>query len=352
MIDTQRRRFRFSMKLLFVAVTLLCVLFASIAKPLIESRRQQGLLNRVTAIGGRVSNLGTVVRTLTLGRFILSFFSPSFDRYPLYGFDFSGTKLSDDDLDWVTQVQYVKELNLSGTQVSDAGLRRLRNSEFLTKLDLRNTRVTDQALPDLLTMDILASLSVGGTPMSYKALEQLDAKLMYAHFCEERAIDELKAAGIQVVDPARAVKGENSRGCWIVQAGREAYSVIVGMGRPITLTTPDVVNLGYLQSLRKMTFHTAKLGPTGLDSLPPLSMLKELHIFYVNLTDRDLATIAKQTQLESLAINGCDGVTDEGLAHLKALGNLKALQISGKGISKKAITELGKQLPNCTINRD
>ena len=349
MIDAQRPRFRFSMKLLLVAVTLLCVLLASITKPLIESRRQRGLLNRVTAIGGRISDLAVVNRPLSPGRFILSFFGNSFDTNHFYGIDFSGTKFSDDDLDWVTQIKYVKELDLHGTQVSDTGLRHLRNAEFLTKLDLRNTRATDQALPDLLTMELLASLSVGGTSISYKSLEQLDAKLMYAHFCEERAIDEFKAAGIHVTDPLRILEGDRSRGCEIVHAGRETRYVVVGMGT--TLTTQDVVNLGYLQSLGKLTVNTVNVAPSGLDSLRPLPKLKELGFWVVNLTDRDLATIAKQTQLESLIITACDGVTDEGIANLKSMQNLKRLSIAGKRISHQAIVELGKQLPNCTINR-
>jgi internalin A len=352
MNDAPRQRFRFGLKSLLVAMTLAGIVLASLTYPLIEARQQQALMNRVTAMGGRVSNLSVVMRPMSPGRFVLSFFSPKFDRYYFYGFDFSGTLLTDDDLEWVAQIKHVKELDLHGTQVSDAGLRCLRNSVYLTKLDLRNTRVTDQALPDLLTMELLASLSVGGTSISYKALEELDAKLMYAHFCEEKTIVELGAAGIHVANSTRALEGDRARGCWIVYAGRVVHNVYVGMGRPTTLTAPDVENLGHLDSLPTMKFHSVNMGQTGLAGLRPLANLKDLEILYTNLSDSDLTSLAKQTQLESLKVIGCDAITDDGISHLKSLKNLKKLEIQCKRVSKKAIERLEKELPDCKINRD
>lgn len=351
MAEAVRRRFRFGLKSLLVVVTLLCIVLASISKPLLERRRQQQLLDQVTALGGRISNLGTILLPQTPGRFLLSIFSASYDRYLLYRIDLSKTKVRDDDLESIAQLKHVKELNLSGTKISDAGLTHLRNAGFLTRLNLSQTAVTDKAVADLLTMDILASLDVTGSAISYEALEKLDSKLRYAHFCEERAIRELKAAGIGVVDVPRIIEGDESRESWIVTAGSEVRDVVVGMSRPVTLTTKDVENLGYLDSLRQMRFHTAKVGANGIASLRQLPNLKDLDFWSVDLTDRDLAAVAKQTQLETLTLYGCDKITDVGFAQLKSLKNLKRLQIYCKGVSQESITELGKLLPECTIIR-
>jgi Leucine-rich repeat (LRR) protein len=341
------------MKALFVLVTMLCIVLASVTKPILEQRRLQSLLNRVTALNGRVSNPGQFVRPTSVGGYLLSFISPKYSQNLLYGFDLSGTKVTDADLEWLSQIRYFKELNLSGTQISDAGVHQLRGAEFLTKLDLSKTAVTDGALGDLLTMDLLASLNVEGTSVSYKTLEELDSKLQYAHFCEERAIAQLTAAGIQVPNSTRVIEGDREKGCWIVYAGRTVHHVYVGMGRPTTLTPQDVENLGHLDSLPMMKFHSVKVGPSGLTGLRPLPKLKDLEILYSNVTDSDLMTLAKQKQLESLGIIGCDAITDDGISHLNSLKNLKKLRIDQcKQVSKKATAGLEKELPDCKINRE
>ena len=320
-----RRRLRFGMRSLLAIVTLACIILALVAHPMAEARRQQELVSQVAALGGRISVLGSIPREPSPGKFILAHFDSSYGRYPLYRLDFSGAKVTDYDLALLSRIDHIKELSLSGAQISDSGLRHLRNLKFLTKLDLGATNVTDRGLTNLKDLEVLASLNVMGTSVTYDALQFLDAALPYAHFCEERAIDELKAAGIQVTDPKRFVEGESSRGCGVVEAGRVASVVVVGMNPPISLTARDIINLGHLQSLPQMTFHSATLGPEGLTALRRLNELKRLCFWYVNLSDKDLDVLARQTQLESLTIHGCDEISEAALAALR------------------------EQLPNCEI---
>ena len=143
------RRFRFGMKSLLAATTLFCVVLALVAQPMVEARRQQRLLSRVGALGGRVSSLGSQSREPSFGRFVLATFDASYDRFTFYGLDFSGTNLRDDDLKVLAEIEHVKELNLSNTRISDDGLRHLANMEFLCRLDLGGTQVTDQGIAQL-----------------------------------------------------------------------------------------------------------------------------------------------------------------------------------------------------------
>jgi hypothetical protein len=334
------------MKSLIVATTMVCVLLALLAEPIVEARRQQRLLDHAASLGAKINFLGSTSREASLGRFLLAIFDASYDRFRFYGLDFSASRLRDDDLEQVVEINHIKQLNLAGTQISDTALRHLDKLEFLERIDLGNTAVTDKGIARLSSRRRLASLRVVGTTVSYDALERLDAKLPHAHFCEQRAIEELKAAGIQVVDPPRWIEVPNDFGH--VEAGREALAVVAGMNRKISLTAQDVARLGYLQWLREMTFHTVTLGPEGLAALRPLAKLKHLDIWFVNLSDSDLMSLARQTQLESLTIHGCDQITDAGLMQLRTLTNLKTLSINGcKGITKEGKSALARKLPDC-----
>jgi len=174
---------------------------------------------------------------------------------------------------------------------------------------------------------------------------------LYAHFCEERAIEELKAVGVQVVHTPRYVEDTNPRDIsGHFRAGEEAIDVIVGMNRKISLVGKDVAHLSHLSSLGELCFHGVTLGPDGLAPMKRLPKLKELEIYLTNLTDRDLKSVGRQTQLETLTIYGCPVITTEGLAHLKTLTQLKKLSVrSCNGIAKESLSALAQELPGCRL---
>jgi internalin A len=343
------RRIRFGIKSLLLATAALCFLLALVAQPMVEVRRQQQLIDELIARGFKTSSRGTIMRERSLGRIVLGLFSTSYDRDQLYGLDVSGTKFTDDDLAALTQVHHVNELNLAGTQITNAGIRHLQSMEYLTKLDVSDTRLTDEGVKGLSSLENLSSLRAMGTEITYEALEALDEALPHAHFCEERAIEELKAAGIQVVDHRRISEGDDPWN-WIIDSGNEAVMVIVGMNQKLTLTPDHVLRLNYLQSLRDMTFHTVTLAPGGLQGLQQLEELKKLEFWFVNLTDKDIEALARQTQLESLMIYEADSITDECLKRLAALKKLRKLRIAAcNQITHEAIAALTDELPECDI---
>lgn len=344
-----RPRIRFGVRSLLAAMTVACVLLALLAQPIIELRRQQSLLDQATSFGARIARIGSVSREQSLGRFLLAFLDSSYGHAPLYKLDFTGTELSDEELAQVLSIEHVRELNLSDTKITDAALRHLDQWEFLERLDLTATAVTDEGVLQLSGQRDLASLRVFGSQVSYSALKRLDAALPYAHFCEERAIEEAKAAGMQVVDFPRFHESPN--GFHVVRSGGEAIIAIAGMNRRLSLTAEDVSHLSHLKSLQDLTFHTVTLAPDSLSTLRPLAKLKQLAIYIVNLSDDDLKSLAKQTQLELLTIHGCPDVTDVGIAQLKTLVNLKELSISScPRVTKKSVASLANELPNCACD--
>lgn len=348
---SQKHLFRFGLKSLLAAMSVVCIILAFIAQPIMEERSRQALLHELTARGAKVSFLADIPAENSFGRTLLSLFNSRYVRRHLYGLDFSNAALSDSDLPRIAKLRYIKQLNLNGLPITDASLLPIRSLPYLSELDLGGTKVTDQGIAGLDTLRNLCTLRVTGTNVSYAALEKLDATLPYAHFCEDRAIEELKVAGIQVVGSPRFMDGDPAQGMWVIKAGNQADHVIVGMNRKLTLVPDNVVHMNYLQSLREMTFHTITLGPGGLEQLKPIPKMKELEIWYVNLSDRDMEAIGRQTQLESLTICGCRQITNEGLKHLKSLKNLKRLHIEDcDPTTKEGMAALKRALPDCQCN--
>ena len=82
--------------------------------------------------------------------------------------------------------------------------------------------------------------------------------------------------------------------------------------------------------------------------MKPLPKLDDLTISFVNLTDGDLKSLAKQPQLESLTLYECDGITDAGITELKTLKKLKTLSIKAcQQVTKEAVASLASELPSC-----
>ena len=341
-------RLRFSTKSLLLLMTLLSAMLAMFAQPLLESRRHQRQLDEIVAMGANISSRGSIQRDMSLGHIFLSFFSSSYSRFRLYYLDFSNTKVGNQELEKIAKLQHIQDLNLQSTQVTDEGLVHLQKLRYLRKLNLSGTQVTDRGLKHLSEIKSLLSLHVERTNVCYAALEEMDAAFPIARFCEERAIEDLKAAGVQVVHFSRhhEVELENAY-TQVMQAGEEASDVCVGMNRQLALKE-ELVLLNYLTSVRDIVIHSVTITPGSLAEMKRLPKLKELSIYSTNIIDSDLEGISTQTQLESLIIHGCQNITGQGLLHLKTLKNLKELRITSCGrTDKESFSELIEQLPDC-----
>jgi hypothetical protein len=349
------RRMRFGIKTLFAIVTILCVLLAMIARPLVEAHRHRGLIAQVTSLGGKVSHLGWVSRPFSPSRALLAMVDVSYANYPVYGLDFSGTKLNDDDLALINQVEHIRELILRNTQISDEGLPYLQKVRLLRSLDLRGTTVTDRGLAHLQDMNDLVSVRLAQTKVTYAALEALDARLPYTESCEERAIDELQLPGIQMVAFPGTVQvarsHEPSRSFNTV--GRARFIAVGMQQQPLSISAEHVTHLAHLSSLKEMRINSVTFDSQCLSGLGPLPKLEQIDIYFTNLTDTDLKSIARQTQLRTLTIYKANELTDAGVAQLESLTNLQNLRIAScEGVTKAGMEALAIRLPNCKCEFD
>lgn len=83
------------------------------------------------------------------------------------------TQFADEDLAELAPLASLRELDLTNTAVTDAGLPHLLGLPSLTSLSLADTRVTDAGLKVLERMPRLQRLNVEGTDVSHRAIRDL-----------------------------------------------------------------------------------------------------------------------------------------------------------------------------------
>jgi hypothetical protein len=111
------------------------------------------------------------------------------------------------------------------------------------------------------------------------------------------------------------------------------------------VTDQNLSNVGQMTGLEELTIDWAhKLTDQGFLHLAGLKRLRILETTLSKMTDTSMEAIGKLTNLEELRI-ACEGITDRGLAKLRALSRLKYLSL-GRG-GKQQISDAGiDQLKN------
>lgn len=168
MASTNRPWFRFSLRSLLIAMTVLCLLIGFKVK---EMRDRRASLAAVDAVGGASKiliegpewlrkligdekafhNVGSV--SLSSSRtdydLILDLDNELRDIIPhlnkfsyFHKLNLASSSVTDKGLSHLKDITHLEELNISGTEISDSGLEILEKIESLQRLNIRNTKVT------------------------------------------------------------------------------------------------------------------------------------------------------------------------------------------------------------------
>ena len=147
-----RPKFRFSMRTLFIIVTLLCVLLVPLSVMIYQARQQRLAVEWVLASGG----------TTQLN-----------ESGELYYVGFTDAQVTDAGLEHLKGLTSLNKLRLKGAQVTDAGLKHLKGMTSLWYLDLRNTQITDAGLEHLNGLTSLNTLWLADTKITDAELDHL-----------------------------------------------------------------------------------------------------------------------------------------------------------------------------------
>ncbi len=88
-----------------------------------------------------------------------------------------------------------------------------------------------------------------------------------------------------------------------------------------------------LKNLYYLSFNGGRLGPDGLKCVRQMPSLKTLDFSRCDIDDAGLTCLKDATQLEVVLLNGCPGLSDKGVAHLRGLKNLKCLDLRNESFS-------------------
>ena len=272
----------------------------------------------------------TELNALYLKQTQVSDIGPLTNLTALTSLDLGQTQVS--DIGPLTNLTALTSLDLGQTQVSDIGpLTKLGMLNFLV---LWGTKVSDlQPLADLVALEFLFLLKMQISDLS--PLKNLRA-LQYLALWDTQISDLSPLSGLT------ALESLDLGATHITDLGPLAY--LRGL-KSLDLWRAKVADLSPLANLRGIT--SLNLRETQVADLNPLadfSALKSLDLMQTQVSD--LRPLTRLVALESLDLWGTDISDIRSLANLKAL---ESLDLRKTKVSKFAIEELRRALPNCKI---
>ncbi|PHR86364.1 MAG: hypothetical protein COA78_38045 [Blastopirellula sp.] len=173
-------KFRFSMRTLFILVTLHCVVLVPLSMKLYQARQQRLAVAEIQKLGGRVhlNQTGTVNQVdLRNTKITDAGLEHLKGLTSLTSLNLDGTQVTDAGLESLNGLTSLKGLSLHRTQITDAGLENLKDLTSLTYLDLRSTQITDAGLEHLKGLTNLYNIILNDTKITDAGLSELKAAL-------------------------------------------------------------------------------------------------------------------------------------------------------------------------------
>lgn len=259
----------------------------------------------------------------------------------------SGTQVSDEGLVHFAPLTGLRHLILDKTKVTDAGLVHLSGLTNLRMLLLRDTNLTDDGLAHLSPLANLETLSVDNTEVTDAGLVHLMPLVNLQHLSlNNTAVTD---AGLVHVTSLRKLSSLMLDNTGIGDTGLihlPANLTCLGLNKT-RVTDAGLVHLSGL-NLEYLFLDNTSVGDAGLTRLSP--DLKRLELANTKVTDAGLATISRLTRLENLDLS-VNSITDAGLAKLEILPSLDTLVIKNTQVTKAGAAKLNKKLPALKIQR-
>jgi Leucine-rich repeat (LRR) protein len=252
--------------------------------------------------------------------------------------DLGRTKVTDAGLASLSRLQSLEYLDLSGTQITNAGLYEVARLKRLKWINVANTKVTPEGLRALNRLEHLDSINnivVDWQETDAYLLTLRDAGLLHAH------------------DNARAGDGRATRDDLVTSfsvygapIGDAALEVLTGFVNleELSISRAKVTDAGLSKlkkfgRLRRLVLNDSQITNSGLQTVSQIGGLTSLGIANTSVGDDGMFYVGKLQDLEWLAISGTQ-VTDSGFFHLRSLKKLKHLVMHNLPITDAAISHI------------
>jgi hypothetical protein len=175
------RAFRFSLRFLFVSMTIAAVYLGMLT---VRARHQREVVAMVLNLGGQVGYRHNRPNPQRVKEYDFNIPppGPAWLR-KLIGQDYfvtvvfvymRGTKVTDEQWEMISELPYLENLNLDDTQISEDGFRHLTKLSNLQVLWLNRTKIDDNDLRHLANLTKLVDLHLGDTQITDAGLVHLN----------------------------------------------------------------------------------------------------------------------------------------------------------------------------------
>ena len=242
---------------------------------------------------------------------------------PVVGIHFQSSRITDEDLFFLTAFPQLHELTLSFNAITDAGLAHLTGLTALRSLRLECTHVTDQGLILLKALRALRNLSLDETKITDAGLFHLEAL---------PDLENLHLAGSCGLEGKETI---TDAGLAHLRKLPKLQSVTVGS----SITDKGLAHIAAIPHLRRLIMLSSKITDEGMQHIQRLTELEELWLSNAEITDAALVHLKGLRNLQKLHLGGTK-ITDAGLAHLKDLSRLEELELDSTAVSDAGLAYL------------
>ncbi len=279
----------------------------------------------VRRLGGEIRET-TVVDQDQFQWKLLTWFFPNIERPALVKIRLTNSRVTDAELNRITQYPLISHLYLGCTQgqcsteITDDGLTGLRSQIHLKELGLEESAITDQGLRHFKEARSLGKLYTAGTNVTYLGLRELAGTPQRCDYVRQRAYAELQRlsgvefrSGVLSLHPSDAIDVAGLQE-HLPHVGDLAGVEIFGGNLPT-----EVVDV-----LRDTKFHSVSCSCfsepceellTELQAINPITRLRLIRCPISLATQRCLSSLPELVDLEIQV----ESVTDEELSSLQSV---------------------------------
>ena len=358
-----RRWYQFSLKAVFVGMTLLSLGLGVWLKCIEPAERQRAMARRVEQLGGYVRYADAPPDERwplpTLRQWLpRDYFDPlteiNLDATKAKGTKAKIPRATDDDLADLHRFSHLQELWLNGTDVTDATVKQLNGLRELRVVNLRGTKVTDEGLSVFANHSQLQILNLRDTQVTGTGLTHLKG-LLHLQILNLRETDvdddatkslaglgELQSLfldGTRVTDERKTELRAALPKCDITPENLATFAEQEQAKRQMA-AAESVTNQGGI-------IHYDSHVPLNSITLPLLAGKKLPHVIYVNFSVREneslypmrLVHLREFPRLRELVLRGTS-VADDQLAHLAGCAELERLDLSNTPVTDAGLVHV------------